>query len=410
MTPTRRALAGALALTALLATASEAQAADTPQHPWYFDTMRVEEIWQHTTGEDITVAVIDTGVDPTLPELQGQVLEGTDLTRSGEGAHVDGNGHGTDMAALIGGTGGGGGIQGLAPGVKILPVRSSSSGIDFDNSARIAESIDYAVSHGARVINISLANVEAGSGRTALAEAVGDAVRQDVLIFAGTGNDGMGLNDPAIPAALDGVVGVAAVDSGGERVPYSTSGPQVSLAAPGNDVPGHCDGLSGPACIWEEGGTSSATALASASAALIWSQHPDWTKNQVLRVMLNTAERSDDQRRDDYTGYGIVRPDRVIVDGEGDPGDPDSPPIFRDWEAALDPVATPAPEPEAESTPDGDSAPEPEPAPGPEAEAAATSGDSSPLPWILGGSAALVLVAVTGWAVLRRRSSASAGA
>ncbi len=121
--------------------------------------------------------------------------------------------------------------------------------------------------------------------------------------------------------------------------------------------------------------------------------------------MLNTAERPDDQRRDDYTGYGIVRPDRVIIDGEGDPGDPDSPPIFRDWEAALDPAATPAPEPEAETGP-ADGA---EPAPGPEAEAAATGENSGPLPWILGGTAVVLVVAVTGWVVIRRRS-ASAGA
>ncbi|MGW6696155.1 type VII secretion-associated serine protease mycosin, partial [Rhodococcus sp. NPDC054953] len=86
MTPTRRALATTLALTAALATApTTAQAADTPQHPWYFDTLRVEQIWEHTTGEGITIAVIDTGVDSSLPELEGQVLDGTDLTRGQEG-------------------------------------------------------------------------------------------------------------------------------------------------------------------------------------------------------------------------------------------------------------------------------------------------------------------------------------
>ncbi|WP_432745132.1 S8 family serine peptidase [Streptomyces sp. JH002] len=399
MTPTRRALATTLALTALLATApTTAQAAGTPQHPWYFDTLRVDDIWEHTKGEGITVAVIDSGVDLTLPELQGQVLDGTDLTASPQGAHVDTDGHGTDMAALIAGTGEGQGIQGLAPEAQVLPIRVTNGGMTTELPARWAAAIEYAVESGAQVINISQASPHDDPTRQAMAAALATAARNDVLIFAGSGNDGEGLNNPSAPNSLEGVVSVGAVDRTGEHIPYSTYGPQVTLAAPGNDVPGHCDGLSGPACVREEGGTSSATALASASAALIWSQHPDWTKNQVLRVMLNTAERSDDQRRDDYTGYGIVRPDRVIVDGEGDPGDPDSPPIFRDWEAGLVPPATPEPTPE--TTPD-DSA---EPAPGPEAEAAATSDDGSPLPWILGGTAAVVLVGLTGWLLLRRRA------
>ncbi|CAL9407374.1 hypothetical protein SUDANB171_01580 [Streptomyces sp. enrichment culture] len=402
MTPTRRALATTLALTALLATAPAAQAADTPQHPWYFDTLRVEEMWEHTTGEGITIAVIDTGVDPTLPELQGQVLEGTDVMRNPRGAHADEDGHGTDMASLIAGSGGNG-VRGLAPGAKILPIRATTNQLDFDGEDRWAEAIDFAVAEGAQIINISLAATDNGTAATSMGDSIAEATRQGVLIFAGTGNDGDTYNTAKFPAALDGIVGVGAVNSDGEREEYSTYGPQVAIAAPGGNVPGHCDGPTSPACIREEGGTSSATALASASAALIWSQHPDWTKNQVLRVMLNTAERPDDQRRDDYTGYGIVRPDRVIVDGEGDPGDPDSPPIFRDWEAALDPAATPAPEPEAETAPETDAAS------GPEAEAAATSDDTSPLPWILGGTAAVLVVAVTGWAVVRRRS-ASAGA
>ncbi|CAL9409593.1 hypothetical protein SUDANB171_01624 [Streptomyces sp. enrichment culture] len=392
MTPTRRALATTLALTAALAAAPTAQAADTPQHPWYFDTLRVEEMWEHTTGEGITVAVIDSGVDSSLPELEGQVLDGTDLTAAQAGAHIDVSGHGSHMASLIAGTGKDAGIQGLAPGVSILPVRTLVDSINFSGDERFSEGITYAIESGAKIINIS----QSGSvSEEELAEATSLAARHDVLIFAGTGNTGESDNRVAAPASFSGVIAVGAVDRNSERVPYSSSGPQVSLAAPGNDVPGHCDGLTGPACIVNEGGTSSATALASASAALIWSQHPDWTKNQVLRVMLNTAERPDDQRRDDYTGYGIVRPDRVIVDGEGDPGDPDSPPIFRDWEAALDPAATPAPEPETET------APETEPNPGP--EAAATSDDTSPLPWILGGTAVVLVVAVTGWVLYRRR-------
>ncbi|MET2718350.1 S8 family serine peptidase [Streptomyces harbinensis] len=406
MTPTRRALVTTFALTAALTTApaTTAQAADTPQHPWYFDTYRIDEVWEHTTGEGITVAVIDTGVDPTLPELQGQVLDGTDLTRSPKGAHVDEDGHGSDMASLVVGTGGSG-IQGMAPGAEVLPIRASTNQLDFDGAQRWAEAIEYAVAQGAQIINISLGATDNGRASDVLADALASAARNDVLIFAAVGNDGDTFNTRSAPAVLDGVIGVAAVGSDGERAAYSTHGPQVALAAPGEGVPSHCDDLSGPACIRDGGGTSSATALASASAALIWAQHPDWTKNQVLRVMLNTAERADDQRRDDYTGYGVVRPDRVVLDGEGDPGDPDSPPVFRDWEAALDPPATPEPTPGTGPSPDAD------PAPGPDAEPAASGGsdDASPLPWVLGAGAAVLVAGSVGWLLWRRRSGVVRG-
>ncbi|WP_461297189.1 S8 family serine peptidase [Streptomyces harbinensis] len=405
MTPTRRALVTTLALTAALTTAPITTAhADTPQHPWYFDTYRIEDVWEHTTGEGITVAVIDTGVDPTLPELQGQVLDGTDLTRSPKGAHVDEDGHGSDMASLVVGTGGSG-IQGMAPGAEVLPIRASTNQLDFDGAQRWAEAIEYAVAQGAQIINISLGATDNGRASDVLADALASAARNDVLIFAAVGNDGDTFNTRSAPAVLDGVIGVAAVGSDGERAAYSTHGPQVALAAPGEGVPSHCDDLSGPACIRDGGGTSSATALASASAALIWAQHPDWTKNQVLRVLLNTAERADDQRRDDYTGYGVVRPDRVVLDGEGDPGDPDSPPVFRDWEAALDPPATPEPTPETGPSPDAD------PAPGPDAEPAASGGsdDASPLPWLLGAGAAVLVAGSVGWLLWRRRSGVVRG-
>ncbi|GAA2053725.1 hypothetical protein GCM10009757_28800 [Streptomyces cheonanensis] len=291
----------------------------------------------------------------------------------------------------------------MAPGAEVLPIRASTNQLDFDGAQRWAEAIEYAVAQGAQIINISLGATDNGRASDVLADALASAARNDVLIFAAVGNDGDTFNTRSAPAVLDGVIGVAAVGSDGERAAYSTHGPQVALAAPGEGVPSHCDDLSGPACIRDGGGTSSATALASASAALIWAQHPDWTKNQVLRVLLNTAERADDQRRDDYTGYGIVRPDRVVLDGEGDPGDPDSPPVFRDWEAALDPPATPEPTPGTGPSPDA------EPAPGPDAEAAVTSDDASPLPWLLGAGAAVLVAGSVGWLLWRRRSGVVRG-
>ncbi|MFR9727568.1 S8 family serine peptidase, partial [Streptomyces sp. MS19] len=230
-----------------------------------------------------------------MPELEGQVLDGTDLVSEGEDPDNDATFHGTGMASLIAGTGAQGGVRGLAPGVRILPVRADDGqdGLTVRTFDPIAEGIRYAVEEGAQVINISLVNSGFGVGDE-LGESLELAARAGVLIFAGAGNDGEADNEPLPPADREGVVGVGAVDRNGERAGYSTYGPQVAFAAPGNDVPWRCPDLDGPVCIDPLGGTSSATAIASASAALIWSAHPDWTKNQVLRVMVETAVRTED--------------------------------------------------------------------------------------------------------------------
>ncbi|MFR9727567.1 S8 family serine peptidase, partial [Streptomyces sp. MS19] len=264
--------------------------ADSPDNPWYASTFRLEEIWEHTRGEGITVAVIDSWVDDSLPELEGQVLDGTDLVPGGEEPSADGVDHGTAMASLIAGTGAGGGVRGLAPGVRILPVRADDGqdGVTVRVLDPIAEGIRYAVEEGAQIISLSI-----GADGIATHDQLGDALeiaaRAGVLIFAATGNAGEADNEPVEPSNRQGVVGIGAVDRNGERAGYSTYGPQVALASPGDEVPRRgCTGVGEAVCIKERGGTSSATAIASASAALIWSAHPDWTKNQVLRVMVET--------------------------------------------------------------------------------------------------------------------------
>ncbi|MFI7278208.1 S8 family serine peptidase [Streptomyces sp. NPDC049879] len=399
--------------------------ADSPDSPWYATTYRLEEIWERTRGEGITVAVIDTGVDSSLPELEGQVLEGTDLTAGEDGAHVDTNGHGTGVASLIAGTGAQGGVRGLASEAKILPIRLSEGlpsddlrGWVFQPEVRMARAIRYAVDEGAQIINISMAGVVQSSERV-VDNAMAAAAREGVLIFAGTGNEGDAENESMFPADQQGVIGVGAVDRNGERAGYSTYGPQVAVAAPGNDVPWRCPDLDGPVCLDPRGGTSSATAIASGAAALIWSAHPDWTKNQVLRVMVETAVRTDDQIRDDYTGHGMIRPDRVILDGEGDPGDPDVNPLFARYERSLDPPpsAEPtAPEDDAEGGEEnagGAAGEEPEDQAREDADAMprifqqGSDGGGGSGPVVLFGLAGAVLVGgVTTAVVLRRRAAA----
>ncbi|MFD9513883.1 type VII secretion-associated serine protease mycosin [Streptomyces mirabilis] len=366
---------------------------------WYLDAMRAEQMWKTSTGNGITVAVIDTGVQGDIPDLRGQVLSGKDYSRHPGDEHSDYDGHGTSMAALIAGTGAKGrvtGAYGLAPGAKILPIRipdfieqSRSDGNPDDYPAYMATAIRYAADSDAQVINISQAST---AHSQQLNESVAYALSKGKLIFAGVGNDGAGLNELEYPAATPGVVGVGAIDRNVKATQESQHGPQVDLAAPGADMVAAC--LGGTE-LCKTHGTSDATAIASASAALIWSKHPDWTNNQVLRVMLNTASKpKNGKERTDYLGYGTVRP-RIALTNPGSPGPADVYPLPDFKQAASkasDGAASASAQPEGKP-------------------AAAASGTTSAMLWILTGVGAAFLtgaVLVAG-AVRRRRRVAAAG-
>ncbi|MFD0416888.1 type VII secretion-associated serine protease mycosin [Streptomyces sp. NPDC127108] len=323
----RNVASGAVGLLLTGVAATPAHAESVREKQWHLIAMQAEKMWQTSTGKGVTVAVIDTGINAELPDLRGQVLPGMDLApeRAGD-EHTDPKGHGTYMAMLIAGTGGSGGngTFGLAPGAKLLPIRVPLHGLDANqyiqkDNELYSRGIRYAADRGAKVINVSLGNVR---GSPQLTAAVRYALDKGSLVFAAVGNEG--ISDLRYPAGTPGVVGVGAVGKSLRKTKESQYGPQVDLAAPGDEISTTCASGKG---ICNGHGTSDATALASASAALIWSEHPDWTNNQVLRVMLNTiGAPTDGAKRNDSIGYGIVRP-RVALENPGDPGAPDEYPL-----------------------------------------------------------------------------------
>ena len=343
-----------LLLVGIAATPAYAETIRSKQ--WHLEAMGAEEIWQLSTGKGVTVAVIDSGVDDTNPDLLGQVLKGKDLAPAEDGdEHSDYDGHGTGMAGLIAGTGksgGGDGAFGLAPGAKILPIRMRDSGWDSNRESEVKEfnkslpvAIRYAVAEGAKVINISLG---AREGSQELTDAVKYAVEKGSLIFSATGNTAESGNDLEFPSGTPGVVGVGAIDKDLKKTDESQYGPQVDIAAPGDEMVHACGGKTG---LCTSHGTSDATAIASATAALIWAKHPKWTNNQVLRVMLNTIGKpTSGEKRNDSIGYGAVRPLRALKT-PGDPGPADEFPL-PDLAAADSP--SPSPE-ESRATGGGES-------------------------------------------------------
>lgn len=399
------AVSAALGLLLVAVSATPAHAESVRSRQWHLDAMHAEEMWKISTGHGITVAVIDSGVDDSLADLKGQILDGKDYSKQLGDEHADVDGHGTGIAALIAATGARGpgkGSYGLAPGAKILPIRMRYTTEDYgqvDNGAEfssiLSQAIRYAADSKAQIINMSLGQSDTPGRRNVgtpeLASAVRYALAKGKLLFAAVGNGGDKSNLLQFPAATPGVVGVGAADRRAKAASFSQRGPQVDLVAPGTDMVSACTGGS-EVCTAD--GTSASSAIASASAALIWSKHPDWTNNQVLRVMLNTASKpAGGEQRSDFVGYGGVRP-RVALTEPGDPGPADEYPL-PDLAASAS-ASPPASEPThpAAGEPAQDSPP---------ATASHASGEDDTALWLGLGVASVVLLGVV-VVVLTRRS------
>ncbi|MEW1690309.1 S8 family serine peptidase [Streptomyces sp. NPDC091265] len=381
-----------------------AASADTMRdREWYLDRMQAAEMWKVSTGKGITVAVLDTGVIPSVSELTGKVLPGKNFVDPQLGAHKDVDGHGTAMAMLIAGNGvNGQGVKGLAPDAHILPltVFGSTKESATNSVPALVSAIRYAADSEAKIINMSLAYEYFTPEQDELDQiqkAVDYAIQRGKLLFAGTGNRGDKENTFAYPAASIGVAGVGAVDKTSSVTKYSVSGPQVALAAPGEEIPILCGG--GQAGYCNSGGTSQATAIASASAALIWSKHPSWTGNQVLRVLMNTAGKPTEGKVPSrYIGYGTVRPRLAVLGDPGDPGPADVNPLV----AARSPKKSPSPS-ASEAGGSGSSNASKQPASSAVSEKSDDGKGVGAIVWIIVGVGVVVVVGAV--LLLRRRTA-----
>ncbi|MER6416077.1 S8 family serine peptidase [Streptomyces humidus] len=360
--------------------------------------MKADEMWKVSTGKGVKVAVIDSGVNPATSSLKGQVLLDEVPAAVAYGATKDYTGHGTTMAELIVGTGADGDLKGLAPGAKIVPYRIAYDDLkdkaERKKTASSAQAIRAAADSDAKIINMSYGSPGDNAEEEA---AINYAQSKGKLMFAAVGNNGENKGEIGYPAAYPYVVGVAASDENGTVAKFSDHGNYVDLASPGLDVPGWCDKTFHSYCTRK--GTSQAAAIASASAALIWSAHPKWTANQVLASLIDTAGR--DWAKDNpstYLGYGLIRPRKVLEKSDFNPGPANTDPLAKENAAGVtgDESASAAPSASTSSQPPKNAV---------ETSANSSSENDTQLYSILGA----VLVAAIGggvFAVVRRRRAA----
>lgn len=264
---------------------------------WYVKELKLESAHRIASGRDVIVAVIDSGVDASHPVLVGSVLPGADFSTSNSQSTSDGrfddDGHGTGMASLIVGHDR---ISGVAPAAKILPVRVAGNAM----RTNFAAGIQWAVDHGARVINIS-AGAPLADPREK--QAIDDAIRHDVVVVAAVGNAPQA-SSVQYPARYAGVLAVGATSRNGARSSVSTIGPEIAISAPGERI---------SAARLHHGyaiatGTSDATAIVSGVVALVRSRFPSMNANDVIRRLTATAIDAGPPGRDSQFGFGIVDP------------------------------------------------------------------------------------------------------
>ncbi len=273
--------------------------AATPNDPsyssqWAPPAIGAPAAWNRTTGSaSVTVAVLDTGVDLTHPDLAANLVSGWDFVNN-DSDPSDDYGHGTHVAGIIGAVGNNGvGIAGINWHVSIMPLKicdaHGSCFLDAEVSA-----LQYAVDHGATIANASFGGLYAPYPPEE--NAIAAAGQAGLLYVAAAGNS-TNNNDfaPFYPASypLDNVISVAATTSSGGLASFSDYGfNSVHIGAPGESIFStmlKSGPLSNPTGYGLESGTSMAAPEVTGAAALLWAEHPDWTMQQVRTRLLTTA-------------------------------------------------------------------------------------------------------------------------
>jgi type VII secretion-associated serine protease mycosin len=315
-------------------------------YQWNMTHIGLETAWDTTTGSSgITIAIADTGVDSTHPDLSSKVVAGYDFVNN-DSDPSDDEGHGTHVAGIAAAaTNNNRGVAGVSWGSKIMPIKvldSSGSG----THTQIANGILWAADNGADIINLSLGGASSSS---TLENAVNYAYSAGCLLVAAAGNEYEDGNPTSYPAALDHVMAVGAVGNEDEHASYSNTGTYLDVAAPGGNPTGSSD--SDPnhwiaSTYWQGSGysyvmivgTSQACPHVAGLAALVWSVNPALTNDGVQSIIETTAVDLGSPGWDETFGWGRIDAAAAVAAAPG--GTPTPTPT-----ATFPPGVTPTPTP-----------------------------------------------------------------
>ncbi len=274
-----------------LAPATVAHADQVRDMEYWLNDYGFTKAWQTTKGAGVKVAVIDTGVDGSVPDLAGAVVGGTDVSGVGtpNGQKPLGAGeaadHGTWVASLLAG-------RGTGP----------ASGVLGASDDQVAEAVRWAVDNGASVINMSLTR-NTLDWPTSWDDAFQYAFSHDVVVVAAAGNRGSGTTEVGAPATIPGVLTVAGVDRAGQAsFDASSQGITIGVSAPSEQLVGANPG--GGYVQWA--GTSGAAPLVSAAVALVRAAHPDLKAPDVINRIIKTARPTGGTVPSPVYGYGLL--------------------------------------------------------------------------------------------------------
>lgn len=272
---------------------------------WHLPKIGAPAAWDTATGEGVTIAILDGGVDGTHPDLAAHMVAGWNFFDNNNNT-ADINGHGTKVAGVAAAIGNNGtGVTGGAWNAKIMPLRitSASGGITYYST--VANAITFAADHGARVANISyiVSNVAAVQTAAQYMRSKGG------LVVASAGNTG------AYDASADtpAIITVASTNSLDERSSWSAYGPSVDLAAPGEGIYTTIAG-GGYGAV---SGTSFSSPLTASVVALMLSANPALQPAQVDSILASTADDLGVAGRDDYFGAGRINAARAVAAARG---------------------------------------------------------------------------------------------
>ena len=296
MTVRRRSLSAQSALSALTAVltvlvlglvaapAVDASPASLQQREWWIGRLGLRQVWSISKGSGVTVAVIDTGVDTSVPDLQGAVVPGFSVADSGSPnvAH-DAGGHGTSMAIDIAGRGREPGILGVAPQAKIMPVYLPDTA--FGDTATALNRLS-AMSRPPQIVSMSYGVFDTCPDD--LQAAVARAVARGMILVASAGNSGDAANESQFPANCKGVVAVGAFDADGAAWSGSQRQPYVSIGGPGVNIVTYNRARQ----IGTNTGTSPAAAIVAGELALLRSHFPSIPPRQLVARLFATASKS----------------------------------------------------------------------------------------------------------------------